>query len=113
MRHLWFLINLFVYVSPVSERFFWKGPLRASSYVLSFEFLNTREESQRLSLWSFRNVLLLRVPPPGGVGAVPGDPHQGFCIYAQYIDVDISAGGDKIASCVFICAGSHLCVPVL
>ena len=82
-------------------------------FLLSFEFLNTWEESLGLSLWSFRNVFLLCVLPPGGVGAVPGGPHQVLCIYAEYIDVDISAGGNKIASCVFICAGSHLRVPVL
>ena len=46
---------------------------------------------------------------PGVLSVPPGEAHTRASAFTQkYIDVDISAGGDKIPSCVVICTGSHL-----
>lgn len=103
-----------VYVLPCFRRVFRKGSLRTGSCFLIFEFLNSREEILGLSLWSFRNVLLLCVFPPGVFSVLSQEAHTKASAFTdQYIELDISSGGDKIPRCVFICADSHLCVPVV
>lgn len=59
-------------------------------------------------------MLLLCVLPPGVAGAVSevSLPPKASCIYEVH-GCGVSVPGNKIASGVFVCTGSHLAVPVL